>query len=287
MRVLAIEEVLRMESGETVPGLRGFITSVGAYYTGNSEHGPWSLQRISLADPAGNKIRLRFSNRPKLGNEWKGHEIVLTSVNGKNGLAGMKVAEDEYRGVRQKEIVVTERAVLDTVANAAACGALKTDSTAETPYAQPMPAQQPSAPAPAQTHPPTHTQRVPVAPPAQQQARPAEPQPPQQPAPAPQVQPLPASHPQSLPAAEPQAAPAACPAHGKQSCRARADLAHGESERLDKMLFILAQTYLRCMDAADWVNAERTANKQQPMSAEHYQACVSSLFIQVMKNCQN
>jgi len=280
MRILTIAEVLQMEPGETVPGIRGVINSVGGYYTGNSQLGPWSLQRAILTNGS-DKIRLRFSNRSKLGPEWNGHEVILTCVSGKNGPVGMKVSEDEYRGVKQKEIFVGEKAILDTAANAAACGVVQSnsvESAAETPHAQPKPAQQPPAPAPVHTPPSIPTQPVPVAPPAPHQGQPIRPQ--TQLPPTPNAQ-QPTAAPNTTGAVQ-----QAAPVKPKSNNHARPDLVN-EQERLDKMLFVLATTYLRCMDAADWVNAERTANKQEPMSPEHYQACVSSLFIQVMRNCQN
>lgn len=52
----------------------------------------------------------------------------------------------------------------------------------------------------------------------------------------------------------------------------------------DHALFNWTKLYLRCMEAADWIVCERMDAHKQAMSSDHYQACVSSLFIQATRN---
>lgn len=76
--------------------------------------------------------------------------------------------------------------------------------------------------------------------------------------------------------AAPPAAPAAPAAPAKPS--------NGVTYDAEKDIAHWARLYLRCMDAADWVQTKRTEAVKPPMTPDHYQACVSSLFIQATRN---
>lgn len=228
---LTATELLRCEPGQNVPAIHGSIEKIGECYTGQNENGPWSLQNLVITDGQ-SKIKLKLKNRPRIGNEWLGHDVTFTATSGKNGLVGLRVQQEEYRGVTAKIVEVNEKAIMDETSNASAAEA---------------PAPQPSQPAPK---------------PAPQPAPP----PPQAPHPQPRTNPAPQ-------------APAPAPAHG--------DGGNGKSEKdkiIDKHLFDWSKLYLRCMEAADWIDAQRRSEKQATMTPEHYQACVSSLFIQATRN---
>lgn len=265
MKPVSITEVGQMAVGQNLPAIRGIIEKIGQCYTGQNERGPWSIQPVVLSDGQ-NKVKLKLHNRPRLTKEWEGVDAAFLSVSGRSGLVGLRVEEDSYRGVTTKIVAVNEKAQLDTAANAIACGALDGNGSSPMPVQQ-APVQQ--AAVAAQPSLPTGQQAVQVVPPPLQHPQPSQPAP-AQPAPAQSasVQPAPVQAQAGIGTTAPLP-----PASARQ-----------ELPGLDQQLFRWSQTYLRCMDAADWVQAQRKINNRHEMTPEHYQACVSSLFIQATRN---
>jgi hypothetical protein len=86
-----------MEDGETVPSVKGTLTSVWPRKAGTNSNGDWSFQNVELTDPTG-KIKLKLKDREELPKKMKGRMVYVSCIQSdKHGLTGVKRKEEEYQ----------------------------------------------------------------------------------------------------------------------------------------------------------------------------------------------
>lgn len=113
MRIVPLQEVLKLDPGEVVPCVKARIKTIHDRKTGTGQYGAWSVQNIQLTDVSGVTIKAGVWNRPAIPSDWRGKIVVISSNEGKKGLAGVKVKEEEYRGQKNKSLEVADSALFE------------------------------------------------------------------------------------------------------------------------------------------------------------------------------
>ena len=147
MRIVPIKEIFGLESGETVPAVKGTIKNVYDQSKGTNAHGDWKLQNIVVADGTG-EIKVKLADRDPIPLAWKGKQALIECNDGGKGLTGIKAKDDDYRGKVSRILSVTASAHVNLV-----------DGQAGPPVQQAPPALQPPAQAPARTPAPSAPQQ--------------------------------------------------------------------------------------------------------------------------------
>lgn len=121
MRVVTVKEILTLDSGETVPAVRGRLKAVYDQNKGVSKRLdadgkpiPWRLQNVVLVDDTG-EIKVKLDDRDAVPMTWKGAAVLISCNEGQRGLTGMKAKNDEYRGKVSRILHVTGSAHMELV----------------------------------------------------------------------------------------------------------------------------------------------------------------------------
>lgn len=245
-----------MDVGEVIPSTAGVVKYIDKVYsgTGGKDNTPWTVQNVTLSDN-GSEINVAVWNREELPQTWRNKRMVLSSRPKKTGtgFVGLKRDENKKKGTpaincaNDAEIAGEDGAQTTTA-----------PSQANSPQGKPAPGREnlakqgfyqavDKANNSTQHHAPSDNDGPPLDAYDNQ-------------APAGRTQ-APDAPPEDRPAPQPQI-----------------NLASAK-QKLNQM----ANLYLLCMDAADYVASENKAQTNIQMTNEHYQACVSTLFIQAEK----
>jgi hypothetical protein len=252
MRILTVSEVLQRGKGELVPSIQGKVTFVSDLFSGTNASGEWRLQNLGLSDGL-TEIKIKITDREMIPADWKGRQVALLCKEGAKGLTGLRVEEDSYKGHTRKILKVTPSAIIQLAEGVTAPAPVSAAAIIAPVAPQPAAVVQSAQPSAATAPLPTVSREgaLPIAPAA---------------APQPSPQPVPAT---LVPA------PASPPVVAETPIR--------PTNAADQALAHWAALYLRCMDAADWVQTERRRTSKAELTTDAYQACVSSLFIQATR----
>jgi hypothetical protein len=113
MRVVPLRDVLGLQSGETVPSVRGRITRVWDRKTGTNSTGDWAIQNLLLKDDSGAEIKVKVTDRDAIPGTWKGKLVYIACNEGKHGLTGIKAKDDDYGGKVNRILSVTPTAAIE------------------------------------------------------------------------------------------------------------------------------------------------------------------------------
>ncbi|MDX2187750.1 MAG: hypothetical protein SFV32_12515 [Opitutaceae bacterium] len=145
--VLQPTQLLQQSDGAAPEAISGRIVSVEKRYVGTNTKGPYSIQRVTIADNQ-SKIELVVYDRQNIPDSAKGQDLYACATQGRHGLNGLKRKDDEYKKKITPQVWVRPTAELTIGGRAFDEGA--TDS--------PPPQNQSGAPAPRQqSAPPTNS----------------------------------------------------------------------------------------------------------------------------------
>ncbi len=151
MRLVTLKEISAMEPGEICPGFRAQIKEVKQQKTGKNDHGPWTLQSLTLMDSTA-VIQVKLFDAPEYTAQWVGAWIVVESTLNQHGkLAGILVST--YRDKKEIHVKVNGGAVITQAPDATPTAA----EPAKMPPPQQAPAPTQQTPPPQQAQPPTQT----------------------------------------------------------------------------------------------------------------------------------
>lgn len=108
-RIVPLAEIFKCDPGEQLPAIRGKVMSVGKYFSGTTDKGPWSFQKVVLQDQSG-KAETKFKGRDELDGTCVGKVMFIVANNGERGLTGIKAEDDEYKGKVTRIALVTPSA---------------------------------------------------------------------------------------------------------------------------------------------------------------------------------
>jgi hypothetical protein len=95
MKLSTVAEALASQEEEPILAIRGTLSKLFDPFTGEGEHGAWSIQNGAIKDKTG-EIKVMFSNRDAVPKVWRGKEIELRCQKGaKGGWSGVKVETDK------------------------------------------------------------------------------------------------------------------------------------------------------------------------------------------------
>jgi hypothetical protein len=97
MKLSTVAEALAAEPDEPILAIRGKLTKLFSIFKGESEHGDWTLQSGVIKDDSG-EIKVQFSNREEVPQNWRGKVIELRCHKGqKGGWSGVKRSIDDRK----------------------------------------------------------------------------------------------------------------------------------------------------------------------------------------------
>lgn len=99
-----------MELGEIPTYTKGKIKYIGDYFEGDNDFGHWTLQNVTISDPANPSIEMKvcLGQKPKLEARAKGHLLhILAKASDTKGWVGVKIKADRKKA-DVKIIDVTE-----------------------------------------------------------------------------------------------------------------------------------------------------------------------------------
>lgn len=108
-RIVPLAEIFKCDPGEQIPAIRGKVLSVGKYFSGTTDKGPWSFQKVVLQDQSG-KAETKFKGRNEVDATCVGKVMFVVANNGDRGLTGIKAEDDEYKGKVTRIALVTPSA---------------------------------------------------------------------------------------------------------------------------------------------------------------------------------
>lgn len=130
MRVVTIDSIKELENKEPIPSVRGTITKVFDYKTGESSQGPWSLQNGFFKDSTG-ELKILFTNQPD-AKSFQEKEVIIKSHSGDKGLSGVYASDDTYKGETKRIIKITATADIAFVDSARSAQGGPAKSTSKT-----------------------------------------------------------------------------------------------------------------------------------------------------------
>ncbi len=111
MRITPISEALE-QVGAIIPCIQGKITTCYNHESKDGQHGPYTLQALTIQDGTG-EIRIALFDQRDM-KPFKGKNMILTSGKDKNGkLVGVLVQEREYKGKKSIELKVSSQAHIE------------------------------------------------------------------------------------------------------------------------------------------------------------------------------
>lgn len=145
--VLTIQQLLDMADGGVPEAFKATVKKVFAPRTGSGDDGPWTLQKIEVADSTGT-IECMLSNRPEMSRSMEGKQIYVMAGRGQRGLIGLKRKTNNHNGRVTPQVWIYYSA--DVTAEGASSGATQEQQ-------QPQREQQPRNQAPTRTSPPQNS----------------------------------------------------------------------------------------------------------------------------------
>lgn len=109
---MTIAEVKRLKPNMPIVDLRARFVRAFERKDGEGEYGPWSLQTFEVEDDTGT-IYVLAKDRPEDFRElgWNDKEIVISSVEGKNGWTGAVALDDEFSGEVRRKVKLTKSGI--------------------------------------------------------------------------------------------------------------------------------------------------------------------------------
>jgi hypothetical protein len=109
MITFTIEQAKGM-AGKQIARIEATVVSVYDRKTGEGQYGPWSIQSGLIRDDTGEMkiVFKQFPDRSKL----VGKKLVFKSMEGRNGLKGIEVKNNDYKGKITPELHVTKTALI-------------------------------------------------------------------------------------------------------------------------------------------------------------------------------
>jgi hypothetical protein len=99
-RIVPFKEAIALDYGEKIPSLRAKIKSVVQPSTGTNDHGDWTIQNVTVEDPADPKatIKLKLFDQPEIEQNWKGKVVLIESgTDKKGGICDVTLMQDTYK----------------------------------------------------------------------------------------------------------------------------------------------------------------------------------------------
>lgn len=164
----------------TVEATAGVVVEVYPQKSGTSKFGPWTIQKLILADGDNARIEVKLVNVGAFQKDAINHRLYLIAAQGKKGLTGLKTELDTYNGRNELILAVEKQAELtfeaprETTAAAPAPPAPPTTQAASRPTA-PKPPTPPKDPLPGNEDPPDMRGTTPTPPSTQAPKAPAPP----------------------------------------------------------------------------------------------------------------
>ncbi len=154
MRLVTLKEIAALEPGEIVPGFRAQIKEVKQPKSGQNEHGPWTIQSLTLMDSTA-IVQVKLFDAPAFTPQWVNAWIVVeSSMNDKGKLSGILVST--YRDKKEIHVKAKSGAVITQATDAPSNQPAATEpDRMPPPQTQPKPTQQ--APPVQQAPPPVQT----------------------------------------------------------------------------------------------------------------------------------
>jgi hypothetical protein len=104
MKLSSVAEAIASNEDEPVLAIRGTLTKLFKPMTGEGQYGAWSIQNGAIKDKTG-EIKLCFSNREAVPDDWRGQVIELRCTKGqKGGWSGVKRTVNKKDKKEQLEI---------------------------------------------------------------------------------------------------------------------------------------------------------------------------------------
>lgn len=117
MKTTPIEDIFELEPKETVTRTQGKLTKLYKPKTGESSHGPWSIQKGMIKDGSG-EISVMFKDRDEVPQAWRDREIIITSHKSDKGWSGVYAEDDNYKGTTTRILKVTGSAIVEVEGDA-------------------------------------------------------------------------------------------------------------------------------------------------------------------------
>lgn len=104
--MLNVSDVLGLDAGDVVPGVKGTVKVVFDRKTGTKGDREWSVQTGFLKEIDGTEeIKFKAWDKDDL-KSLTGKTVWLVSKQAKTGLTGLKVEDDEYNGKTERVLVI-------------------------------------------------------------------------------------------------------------------------------------------------------------------------------------
>lgn len=104
--MLNVSDVLGLDAGDVVPGVKGTVKIVFDRKNGTKGDREWSVQTGFLKEVDGTEeIKFKAWDKDDLKG-LTGKTVWLVSKQGKTGLTGLKVEDDEYQGKTERVLVI-------------------------------------------------------------------------------------------------------------------------------------------------------------------------------------
>lgn len=140
MKISTVAEAKSSPVGTILECVHGTLTKLFKPSTGEGAYGHYSLQNGEI-ESNGDFMKIVFKNRDELQSDRRGQKITVTSST-KKGLNGIKVHENNHKGVKTIELLITPSAHIDF-------GIIPEVGSAPVKPTTPAPASKPQASAPA------------------------------------------------------------------------------------------------------------------------------------------
>lgn len=99
-------QIPTMMDGQVINGIRGTLTRIYERKAGTNSTGDWSIQNGEVTDDTGS-IPITIHGKPEIAQGMKGRQVTFMSVQTQNGVHGVKVFDDTYKGKTTRKLKIT------------------------------------------------------------------------------------------------------------------------------------------------------------------------------------